>query len=295
MRLRAFELDEPVPELKEPHAVAMLKPWVDVGNAGSLVVSWMEKRLGHNDLAKLAKPGDFFDFTRYRPTSHVSVGRRRMTVPNTFVTYSKQQSGNDFIFFRLREPHSQGEEYVESVLDLMQKFGVKRYTIIGSMNDYVPHTRPLTVTGEATGENTLKDLTANNVESIEYQGPTSICFLISQKAAEMGMDTLSLIVHLPQYTQMTEDFIGAVKLMNILSSIYGIPTDQSYENNATRQLEQINTALDNNPQLKSVIKQLENHYDSRDDKPEDRMSTELSPEVEKFLAEMDRRFREGKP
>ena len=32
MRLRAFEIDEPLPELNEPHALAILKPWVDVEN-----------------------------------------------------------------------------------------------------------------------------------------------------------------------------------------------------------------------------------------------------------------------
>ncbi|UCD09908.1 MAG: PAC2 family protein [Dehalococcoidales bacterium] len=292
MRLRAFELDEPVPELRDPHAVVMLKPWVDVGRAGSIVIAWMENQLGVKDLAKLDRPGDFFDFTRHRPTSFVSAGRRRMTIPNTYVTYSKQQSGNDFIFLRLLEPHHHGEEYVESVLDLMQKFGVKRYTIVGSMHDFVPHTRPLTVTGEAIGKNTSRQLEENGVTSIEYRGPTSICFLISQRAPDIGMETMSLIAHLPQYTQMKEDFNGAVRLMHILSSIYNIPVDQSIENNALRQMEQINTALESNPQLKSIVNQLENLYDNRSENTEDHPATELSPEVEQFLAEMDRRFRE---
>ncbi|OGN88604.1 MAG: hypothetical protein A2158_01510 [Chloroflexi bacterium RBG_13_46_14] len=292
MRLRAFELDEPLPELNDPCAIAMLKPWVDVGGVGSVVIAWMENQLGVKDLARLAKPGDFFDFTRHRPTSFVSAGHRRMTIPNTYVTFSKQQSGSDFIFLRLLEPHHHGEEYVESVLDLMQKFGVKRYTIVGSMNDFVPHTRPLTVTGEAIGDTTSRHLADNGVTSIEYRGPTSICFLISQKAPDMGMETMSLIAHLPQYTQMQEDYNGATRLMRILSSIYGIPVDQSLENNALRQMEQINTALDNNPQLKSIVKQLENRYDNRSENTEDHTTTELSPEVQNFLAEMDRRFRE---
>jgi predicted ATP-grasp superfamily ATP-dependent carboligase len=292
MRLRAFELDEPVPELKDTHAIAMLKPWVDVGRAGSIVISWMENQLGVKDLAKLDRPGDFFDFTRHRPTSFVSAGRRRMTIPNTYVTYCKRQSGNDFLFLRLLEPHHHGEEYVESVLELMQKFGAKRFTIIGSMHDFVPHTRPLNVTGEAIGENTTRHLAENGVNSIEYRGPTSICFLIPQKAPDMGIETMSLIVHLPQYTQIQEDFNGAVRLMRIMSSIYNLPVDQSIENNALRQTEQINTALDSNPQLKSVVKQLENLYDNRTENIEDKPATELSPEVEKFLAEMNRRFRE---
>ena len=34
MRLGDFEIVEPVPELKDPHVLAVLRPWIDVGNVG---------------------------------------------------------------------------------------------------------------------------------------------------------------------------------------------------------------------------------------------------------------------
>jgi predicted ATP-grasp superfamily ATP-dependent carboligase len=294
MRIRAFEIDEPVPALREPHAIAVLKPWTDVGKSGSVALRWIEDTLGARDLAKLSKPGDFIDFTRHRPTSFVSGGRRRMTVPNTYVKFSRRDTGNDFIFLHMLEPHAHGDEYAESILELMQYFGVKKYTIIGSMNDYVPHTRPLIVTGEGIGEGAKADIEANNIESIEYQGPTSICFLVSQQAPDFGMESLSIIAHLPQYTQMEEDYTGALKLISILANIYGLPVDENFIRKSEKQLEQVNTALETNPQLKTIIRQLESHYDTRNDIPEiPEEPGELSPEVEKFLAEMDRKFREG--
>jgi hypothetical protein len=292
MRLKSFELDEPVPALKDPHAIAILKPWVDVGRAGTVTMKWIEDTVGVRDLAKLSRPGEFIDFTRHRPTSYVSAGRRRMTIPNTYVTCCKRETGNDLIFFHLLEPHTHGDEYVESVLELMKHFGVKRYTIIGSMHDYVPHTRPFIVTGEAVGQETQMIIEQNEIEAIEYRGPTSICFLISQSAPEMGIESLSLIAHLPQYTQMDEDYTGALRLMNIISNIYDIPVDQKHVHKSERQLEQINDALESNPQIKTIINQLENHYDTRGEKPEQMETTELSPEIEQFLAEMDKRFRE---
>ncbi len=76
MRLGAFELNEPLPELNEPHALAMLQPWIDVGSVGTLTLSWLETYLGAKELASLARPGNFFDFTRYRPTSYFQEGRR---------------------------------------------------------------------------------------------------------------------------------------------------------------------------------------------------------------------------
>ena len=293
MRLRAFDLNEPLPELKEPHALVALRPWVDVGNVGTQVLSWLETRFNAKDLGRLARPGDFFDFTRYRPTSYLKGGQRQITIPNTYVTYSKQESGNDFLFIHLLEPHSHGEVYIESVVRLLTRFGAKRYCLIGSMYDFVPHTRPLIVTGGATGESIQQEFTKMGIESSDYQGPTSINSLVSQHAPEMGMETMSLIVHLPQYTQLDKDYMGAVRIMNVLGSLYGFPIDESYIERAEQQREQINTELNKNPQLKVVVEQLETNYEARTEKKKEEETTRLSPEVEKFLSEMDRRFREG--
>ncbi len=292
MRIRAFEVNEPVPDLEETHAFAMLSPWVDVGSVGTLVLSWLEKHFKAKDLARLARPGDFFDFTRYRPTSRLRGEQRQVTVPNTFVTYSKQEMGSDALFLRMLEPHSHGEVYIESVLSLLQKFNVRRYFLIGSMYDYVPHTRPLIVTGGAVGSGIQQKMAEMGIESSNYQGPTSISFLISQRAPEIDMETSSLIVHLPQYTQMDEDYTGTVRIMSILSSLYGIPVDENYVRRAEKQQEQINSALNKNPELKMVIEQLEHHYEARNARQQEDESHRLSPEIEKFLAEMDRRFRE---
>jgi predicted ATP-grasp superfamily ATP-dependent carboligase len=293
MRLRAFELYEPLPELKEPHAFALLRPWVDVGSVGTIVLSWLENHLHSRDLGGLARPGDFFDFTRYRPISTVRGGNRQVSVPNTYIGYGERDSGNDFLFLHLLEPHSHSEVYIESVLQLLTKFGVKRFCIVGSMHDFVPHTKPLIVTGEASGEKTRQELRNMGIESIEYQGPSSIIFLISQRAPEMGIETMSLIAHLPQYTQMEEDYTGAVRIMSILTTLYGISVDQAYIDKSKQQLEQIDMALDNNPQLKAIVQQLESHYNSRTEEKKEKETPRLSPEVERFLAEMDRRFREG--
>ncbi len=293
MRLRAFELNEPLPELKEPHALATLQPWIDVGNVGTQVLSWLEIHFKAKDLGRLARPGDFFDFTRYRPTSYFEGGQRQLTIPNTYITYSKRESGNDFLFLHLLEPHGHGEVYVESVVRLLTKFGAKRYCLLGSMYDYVPHTKPLIVTGGASGESMRQELAKRGIQSSDYQGPTSINSLISQRAPEMGMETMSLIVHLPQYTQMDDDYMGTVRIMSVLSSLYELPMDETYIEKAEQQQEQINTALDRNPQLKAIVEQLESHYEARTERKKEEEKPRLSPEVEKFLSEMDRRFREG--
>lgn len=293
MKLGAFEIDEPLPKLREPHALAILQPWIDVGSVGTLTLAWLESHFGATELARLSRPGDFFDFTRYRPTIYHKEGRRQITIPNAYVTYSQQKTGNDFLFLHLMEPHSHGETFVEAVLGLLEKFGVKKYYLIGSMYDLVPHTRPLIVTGGGVGQQAELERDKQGIESSDYQGPTTITFLVSQRAPEMGIETTSLIVHLPQYTQMDEDYPGAVRLMKVLSSLYDIPVKAAYIERAEQQLAQISAALEKNPHLKAIVEQLETHYEARAKRKEEAEKPQLSPEVEKFLTEMDRRFREG--
>ena len=294
MKLGAFEVNEPLPELNEPHALVMLQPWVDVGSVGTLILAWLEKHFGAEDLARLAIPGDFFDFTRYRPTVYLKEGQRQIAIPNTYVTYARQNTGHDFLFIHLLEPHGHAETYVDSVLQLLARFKVKRYCLLGSMYDFVPHTRPLLVTGRATGEGAQQELKKMGVESSDYQGPTTITFLVQQRGLDIGMETMSLLVRLPQYTQLDEDYLGASRLMEVLGLIYGVPADKTYLQMAAEQLKEISIAIEKNPQLKAVLEQLETRYDGQTRKKQAEQAPKLSPDVESFLSEMEKRFREGR-
>ena len=113
MRLGAFEVNEPVPELKKPHALAVLRPWVDVGNVGTLTLSRLELSLNRHDLATLHRPGDFYDFTRYRPTMYLKEDRRELQVPNTVITYGNREGAHDFVLLHLLEPHMLADEYMD--------------------------------------------------------------------------------------------------------------------------------------------------------------------------------------
>ncbi|MFC1932472.1 PAC2 family protein [Chloroflexota bacterium] len=292
MKLGVFELNEPLPKLKETHALVRLQPWIDVGSVGTLTLSWLETHFEAKELGRLARPGDFFDFTRYRPTIHVKEGHRQVSIPNSYVTYSKQKTGNDFLFIHLLEPHAHSEAYVDSLLRLLARFDVKRYCLLGSMYDYVPHTKPLLVTGRAGEGSTQQQLKNMKIESSDYQGPTTITFLVSQRAPDIGIETMSFIVHLPQYAQLDDDYMGTVPLMKVLGSLYDIPENEAYVKKAKQQLEQISVALNKNPELKAVVEHLEGLYEARTERKAEEETPRLSPEVEKFLTEMEMRFRE---
>ena len=49
MRIGAFEVKEPIPELNTPYLFAILRPWIDVNNVGSLVLNELETQYGQRN------------------------------------------------------------------------------------------------------------------------------------------------------------------------------------------------------------------------------------------------------
>ena len=289
MRVGVFELKEPLPDLHEPHALVMLRPWIDVGNAGSLSFALLEEYLHAHRLGGLAKPGTFFDFTRYRPMIELIEGRRKIIVPNTIIKYAKSPGGNDFLLFHLLEPHMLGELYADSVLKVLQKFGVKRYCLVGSMYDAVPHTKPLMVTGNASG--VLEEESYKlGVRSSDYEGPTTIVILVSEEALKCNIEVMSLIVHLPQYTRLEEDYAGILRLLEVICSLYQLPMNlEEVRSKAEEQYRQLSSAMERDTVLKRIVEQLEAHYEARLSK-ERKEAPKLAPEIEKFLHDLSHRF-----
>jgi hypothetical protein len=288
MRLGAFELKEPIPELKDPVAFAILRPWIDVNNVGSLVMKELEVQCGAIEFARLRNPGRFFDFSRYRPVLYFDEqGIRRLKIPNTIISYSKNVLQNDFLFLRLLEPHSNSEIYVESILKILKRFNTKRYCLLGSMLDAVPHTKPLIVNGGAFGKEAQADLKRSGALQSKYQGPTTITYLISQKAPEFGIETMVFVVSLPQYIEVEEDYLGKLRLMEILNLLFQIPINKMDYEKAAEQRNLIDQKVERSQELKNIIPQLEALYELRIKRDEDESKVpSLSPEIEEFLWKM---------
>ena len=294
MRIGEFEVVEPVPELKNTCAISMLRPWIDVGRVGTLGLTRLEQYLGAKELGRLAKPGTFFDFTRYRPRMRTVGGQRVFTTPNTIVHYAHDdETDRDYLFVHIREPHTLGEDYSEAIVELLRHFDVTEHCRIGGMYDSVPHTRPLLVTGTMGDDQAEKAKGLVSPRRSTYQGPTSIVNLVSEALTQMEIDSNSLMVHLPQYVQLDEDHMGASRLMEVLCAVYGFPASLADNKRGQQQYLDIGRAVENNSEVRSLITQLETYYDRVLAGQEGEKETSFAPDVAKFLTEMTERFDDG--
>ncbi len=272
----------------------MIRPWVDVGSVGTLTLTRLERFLGSKELGRLHRPGEFFDFTRYRPSMRLVDDKRQVRIPNSVIRYAVTENGPDYLFFHLREPHANSEEYTDSILKIVETFGVKRYCRLGAMYDAVPHTRPLLVTGSLGSVTQLRPVPNLKLRQSTYQGPTTIMNLVSDGIDEMGVEAINFMVHLPQYVQLDEDFNGTARMLEALSSVYtDIPSDLAPVRRGQRQYRELNSAIERNSELHGLIQQMEAYYDSNEAEPTESAETgtaaervSLSPEIEQFLSEL---------
>ena len=299
MDIGAFKIQDDIPEITNPYVIAMIKPWVDVGKVGTLTLNRIERFFGATEIGQLAKPGKFFDFTRYRPNMRFVQGKRTMRIPNSFLKHGKSENGQDYLFLHLFEPHANGEEYVESILEIVKQFKVERFCRVGAMYDAVPHTRPILITGAIGEINQIRQVENLRLRQSSYQGPTTIMNLLAVGIDDLEMETLNFMAHLPQYAQLEEDYSGVSRMIEVLSSIYAdIPKDLSPIRRGQRQYRELTKAVENNSELKGLIEQMESMYDSDrkselDESQGDEASS-LSPEIEDFLDEIGQQLEDDK-
>lgn len=301
MRLGEFEIRDDAPQMQNTVAVAMLRPWIDVGRVGTLTLTNLERHMQAKELGRLATPGDFFDFTRYRPRMRMVDGQRVFAIPNCIVHHARDTvTDRDYLFLHIREPHAKGEVYCESIAELLSHFDVTEYCRVGGMYDSVPHTRPIMVTGSLSDEQAAKASGLVSQRKSTYQGPTSIVNLVTELMAEKEVGATSLMAHLPQYVQLDEDHMGAARIMEVLCAMYDLPSSLADMTRGKQQYHDIDKAVADNSEVSGLIKQLEAYYDrvlsaakepgSQEDAFEDEKQAQFAPDVERFLTEMGERL-----
>ena len=291
MEIGSYSIHEPIPQLHKPHLISVLYPWIDAGSSATLALNRMRSRFTSSPIAELENPSRFFDMTRYRPSTEWEGKERKVVLSNTKFWYGKLEGQPDMLFCQLLEPHMMSEEYATSFIEVLKYFDVQRHIRIGAMLDTVPHTRPLRVTGNIDPK--YNELLGNilSPQRSVYEGPTSITMaLLTEEQKKLGVETMSFMLHLPQYLDLEKDFSGASKLIEALSVLYGMPTECPETSRGRHQYDQITKqlSLETNADLKKIVLRLEEMFDeNQENNSATDESLPLSPEIEQFIKDLE--------
>ena len=282
MNIEEFNLNIPLASYKNSHFISILRPWINVGNVGHNAISRLVKIFDLEEIGRLKKPSKYYDMTRYRPEILEENGERKVRVPNTVIFGTKIPSDRNIFLLYMLEPHNYAEDYNDAFIDLIKKLNGQRYTSIGGMFDSVPHTRPLPVTGSYKGWIPPSPLDQTLKRKSNYVGPTSMTSQLSQiLSKEFSIETLSLMVHIPLYIKLEDDFLASYRLLETLSKIYNFPIDLPEREKGEKQYKEIHKNLEGNSQVADLIKQFEANEELNNDE------LGLSPKIEDFLKDLE--------
>jgi len=245
---------EYLPELNDPLFIVGFDGWGNALDISRGMVDYMIRKKSAKLFAKI-DPDIFYRFDENRPLVDIEDGLLKKIYPPGGFFYVTSE-GRDIIFMKATEPNLRWFHFVDIMLSLCQKTGVKTIIGLGSMYDNVLHTDTI-VSALASSEELLAKLKKQNVITINYKGPGAIHSTIHHEAKKRGFDCLSLWCHCPYYLQGTTHFGLLSHLGALLSSLGGFELDREDLENSWKDLsKQIQGIIDNNPELQGMINDL---------------------------------------
>src|SRR5438105_2712307 len=111
------------PELREPTLIAAFAGWSDAGSAATAAAQYLIDRWHAHQLGEIDSQ-EFYDFTQLRPMVRYTEGTYRQIIwpQNNF--YYHQTPERDLIIFNGIEPHLRWKNYVDAMLEMIDRFHV---------------------------------------------------------------------------------------------------------------------------------------------------------------------------
>ncbi len=289
MRIGEYNYKPLTSPLNSPHCIAVVHPWLDIGNVGRLVLGGMAKTTESVELAALAEPGKFYDFTRFRPQAKIANGKTLVRVPNTIaLALRTSQNGweHDLVLLNMLEPHLNAERYIGSTLELLRELHVTRYVLIGGVYAQTPHTRTLPLKAVARNWHNTLNLKSATVVEPAYNGKTTILSLMHEQLANSKLPYLSLMVELPSYLKIQDNHIGAERLAQAVDELYNTSVAKHELPGAQDLLKRVGKAFETNSNAAKMLSALEKRYDGGTGTQAQAKSPPLAPEFESFLSNL---------
>ncbi|MBW2064299.1 MAG: PAC2 family protein [Deltaproteobacteria bacterium] len=252
----AFEIDF-MPDFKTPILIAGFDGWGNALDISRGMVDYLARKLDARPFARI-NPDPFYRFDENRPIVDIREGALLSISPpgGALLACSRDLADREIILLRASEPNLQWYRFVDALLSLCERMGVKSIISLGSMYDNVLHSDTV-VSALVTDERLLARLKQKKVLTVDYKGPSAIHSTILHEAQKRGIECLSLWCHCPYYMQGTTHFGLLSHLGSLLADIAGFNFDTEELNATWKNLNrQIQDIIEKNPELQEMINDL---------------------------------------
>jgi proteasome assembly chaperone (PAC2) family protein len=271
-----------LPDLRRPVLVTAFAGWNDAAQAATFAVETVLRLLGTTKFAEI-DPEDFYDFTETRPMISLGATSERMlTWPqNRFFGHRLPSAPRDVIFFLGVEPQLKWRTYCRTFTTMADQFDISCLISLGALLSEVPHTIDPPLTGFVGGSDAFPDLASLGVESSAYEGPTGIVGALHDAWLRTSRPAVTLWGNVPHYISATPNPGVALALLRRLGTLLGVDLPlEALQLRAAAFAKQIDDALQDNPEAREYVEQLEAGY-GKDAPPQ--AGPELIDELERYL------------
>src|ERR671916_621298 len=281
-----------MPELERPVLIAGFTGWNDAAEASSLAVgtlndAWEARRFGHFDAE------EFFDYQTTRPQIMLADGvTRTIEWPENTLSATapalEALRGRGAVLLSGPEPNFRWRSFCDAVAETARDLGAEMVVTMGALLADVPHSRPVSVAANSQDPALVENL---KLSASRYEGPTGITGVLHRVCAEAGLPSVSFWASVPHYLPAVPSAPAALALLESLTGLLGLDVDtSSLERGAVSYQEQVSAAVNQDADLSSYVRMLEDRFDAQADQgPRDLPSgDDLARELESFLRDQRR-------
>jgi proteasome assembly chaperone (PAC2) family protein len=208
------------PRLKKP---VMLASWPGIGNVSIIVATYLLRQLDFKDLGEI-EPSAFFDAVGV--VARNNIVEEPQFPQSQFYYYKNKKGVSDIILFVGEDqPITKGYELANCVLDVAERFRVKRVYTCAAALSRMHHSEQSRAWGVVTSPHMSTELDSYNLAQKGNLQISGLNGLLLGVAKEREIEGICLLGEVPMYATRIQNPVAAVAVLEVLTKILDIEID----------------------------------------------------------------------
>ncbi len=274
-----------LPTLDEPVLLLHLGGWIDAGACAAEALDTILGQIAPVTVAEFETEW-LLDHRARRPTMHVVEGVNvGLDWPEITLVAGQDATGNDVLVLHGAEPDHNWRTFCDAVVELADRFGVRRALGLGAYPASSPHTRPSRLSATAA----TPDLASLGFTPATLDVPAGIQAALELALHGAGIEAVGLWAQVPHYISGAHYPAASLALVDGLVGAAGLVFDSSQlaaDALATRN--RLDDLVSDEDSHREMLVALESQYDDLVDAEAELASgDDLEGELEAFLRSQD--------